>query len=301
MAPNVHAVTVIIVGGLSEAVPLFLIASGLTLIYGVMGILNFAHGGMFMFGAYLLVWILGGGLVSAARFVVGAFLAAVIVGAMGLIVEPLLYRPLYRFEPQVSLLGSYGLLLFLVGLAPVFWGDQFLSQDIPPSLAGQSTVLGNTVSNYNLMEIAAGLVTAVLLALLLKKTTIGLRATALAEDREMARALGVRASRVNLIVFGLGSFLAGLAGALIAPTVSISPSLGVEFVIEAFTVVLMGGLGSVEGALLAAIIVGIADTTIVTYVPALTGYSFYIILGIFVAVRPQGLFGRLTASETQPA
>lgn len=296
-----HAVTVIIVGGLSEAVPLFLIASGLTLIYGVMGILNFAHGGMFMFGAYLLVWILGGGPVSAARFALGAFLAAVIVGAMGLIVEPLLYRPLYRFEPQVSLLGSYGLLLFLVGLAPVFWGDQFLSQDIPPSLAGHSTVLGNTVSNYNLMEIAAGLVTAVLLALLLKKTTIGLRATALAEDREMARALGVRASRVNLIVFGLGSFFAGLAGALIAPTLSVSPSLGVEFVIEAFTVVLMGGLGSVEGALIAAIIVGIADTAIVTYVPVLTGYSFYVILGVFVAVRPQGLFGRVTASEIQPA
>jgi len=159
-------------------------------------------------------------------------------------------------------------------------------------------VFGISVSIYNLMEIVVGVVIAVLLALLLKKTTIGLRATALAEDREMARALGVRATRVNLTVFGLGSFLAGLAGALIAPTVSISPSLGVEFVIEAFTVVLMGGLGSVEGALLASIIVGIVDTAVVTYIPALTGYSFYIILGIFVAVRPQGLFGRLTASET---
>jgi branched-chain amino acid transport system permease protein len=269
----------------------------LTLIYGVMGILNFAHGGMFMFGAFLLVWILGGGPVSLGWFVLGAILAALIVGAMGLVVEPLLYRPLYGFEPQVSLLGSYGLLLFLVGLAPVLWGDQFLSQDIPPKLAGHSEVFGISVSNYNLMEIVVGVVIAVLLALLLKKTTIGLRATALAEDREMARALGVRATRVNLMVFGLGSFLAGFAGALIAPTVSISPSLGVEFVIEAFTVVLMGGLGSVEGALLASIIVGIVDTAVVTYIPALTGYSFYIILGIFVAVRPQGLFGRLTASE----
>lgn len=292
-----HAVITILVGGLSEAVPLFLIASGLTLIYGVMGILNFAHGGMFMFGAFLLVWILGGGPVSVGRFVLGAILTALIVGAMGLVVEPVLYRPLYRFEPQVSLLGSYGLLLFLVGLAPVLWGDQFLSQDIPPRLAGHSAVFGIGVSNYNLMEIVVGVVIAVLLTLLLKKTTIGLRATALAEDREMARALGVRATRVNLMVFGLGSFLAGLAGALIAPTVSISQSLGVEFVIEAFTVVLMGGLGSVEGALLASIIVGIVDTAVVTYIPALTGYSFYIILGIFVAVRPQGLFGRLTASE----
>jgi branched-chain amino acid transport system permease protein len=296
----VHAALVVVIGGLSEAVPLFLIASGLTLIYGVMGILNFAHGGLFMFGAYLLTSVfLRGNPPSLIVFAGAVILSAIIVAFMGLAAGWGLFRPLQREEPQVSLLASYGLLLFLVGLAPVFWGNQFLSQAPPAVLAGHSRVLGVSVGRYNLMEIGLGIVVAIGLTLLLKKTPIGVRATALAEDREMARALGVSARRVDFAVFAIGSLLAGLAGALIAPTVAVSTNLAQAFIIQAFAVVLVGGLGSVGGALLGAIILGVVDTALGTYVPWLEAYSFYLSLGLFVALRPQGLFGRFSEATSR--
>jgi branched-chain amino acid transport system permease protein len=288
-----HAVLVTLIGGLAQAVPLFLVASGLTLIYGVMRILNFAHGAMFMLGAYILDGILGGKAVSEPTFLGAVLLTGVIVGALGLTIEPVVFRTLYKAQPEVTLLASYGLLLVLVGGAPLLWGDQILSQNLPSGFNGTVQAVGITISNYTIVELLIGLVIAVLLTWMLRKTSIGARATALAEDREMAQALGIRANRINLTVFGLGSLLAGVAGALVAPTVSISSTLALAFIIQAFAVVLMGGLGSVGGALIASIILGIIDTAMTTYTPSLAVYSFYIVLGVFVAVRPQGLFGRL--------
>jgi branched-subunit amino acid ABC-type transport system permease component len=285
-----------VIGGIAYGVPLFLLASGLTLIYGVLRVLNFAHGALLMVGAYLLVWFLGQQSPSLGLFA-GAVLAAGLgVAAFGVVVEGGLFSRLYGASREASLLASYGLLLFLTGIAPVLWGDRVRTQGLPPSLSGRLHVAGVTVTFYSLVEIAVGVVVAVGVFFLLKRTRLGAQAVAVAEDREMARALGIRAVRVSRLIFVFGCFLAGLGGALVAPTASVGAGLATAFILQAFAVVIVGGIGSVGGALIAAIGLGIVDSLCVTYLPALEPYSFYVVLGLMLLLRPQGILGRRGAT-----
>jgi branched-subunit amino acid ABC-type transport system permease component len=206
-----------------------------------------------------------------------------------------MFSRLYSAGTEVSLLGSYGLLLFLIGVAPLIWGNAPLTQALPSALSGQVTIAGAPVSVYEFVEVGTGVAVAAGLFFLLKRTRLGVQATAVAEDREMARALGVRAARVSGLVFVLGCALAGLAGAVVAPTTSVSTDLASSFILAAFAAVIIGGLGSVEGALIAAIGLGIIDSLCVTYLPSVEPYSFYIVLAIMLIVRPQGLLGRRQA------
>jgi branched-chain amino acid transport system permease protein len=284
-----------IIGGIAYGVPLFLVASGLTLVYGVLRVLNFAHGGLLMLGAYLFAWVLGGKSVSLWVFIGAVIGAGVVVGLLGILVERGMFSRLYSAGTEVSLLGSYGLLLFLTGIAPVIWGNAPLTQALPSALAGRITIDGAPVSVFELVEVGLGVVVAIGLFLLLKRTRLGVQATAVAEDREMARALGIRAARVSGLVFVLGCFLAGLAGAVVAPTSAVSTDLASSFILSAFAAVIIGGLGSVEGALIAAVGLGIIDSLCVTYLPSVEPYSFYIVLAVMLILRPQGLLGRRQA------
>jgi branched-chain amino acid transport system permease protein len=284
-----------IIGGIAYGVPLFLVASGLTLVYGVLRVLNFAHGGLLMIGAYLFAWALGGRSVSLWEFIGAIIGAGVVVGLLGILVERGMFSRLYGAGTEISLLGSYGLLLFLIGIAPVIWGNAPLTQALPSALSGRVTIAGAAVSVFEFVEVGTGVAVAAGLFFLLKRTRLGVQATAVAEDREMARALGVRAARVSGLVFVLGCALAGLAGAVVAPTTSVSTDLASSFILSAFAAVIIGGLGSVEGALIAAVGLGIIDSLCVTYLPSVEPYSFYIVLAIVLIVRPQGLLGRRQA------
>lgn len=284
-----------LIGGIAYGVPLFLVASGLTLVYGVLRVLNFAHGGLLMLGAYLFAWALGGKSVSVWAFIGAVIGAGVVVGLLGILVERGMFSRLYGAGTEVSLLGSYGLLLFLTGIAPVIWGNAPLTQALPSALAGKITIGGAAVSVFELVEVGVGVAVAAGLFLLLKRTRLGVQATAVAEDREMARALGIRAARVSGLVFVLGCFLAGLAGAVVAPTSAVSVDLASSFILSAFAAVIIGGLGSVEGALIAAVGLGIIDSLCVTYLPSVEPYSFYIVLAVMLVLRPQGLLGRRQA------
>jgi len=284
-----------LIGGIAYGVPLFLVASGLTLVYGVLRVLNFAHGGLLMVGAYLFAWALGGRSVSLWEFVGAIIGAGLVVGLLGILVERGMFSRLYGAGTEVSLLGSYGLLLFLTGIAPVIWGNAPLTQSLPSALSGRVTIAGAPVSVFEFVEVGTGIAVAAGLFFLLKRTRLGVQATAVAEDREMARALGIRAARVSGLVFVLGCALAGLAGAVVAPTTSVSTDLASSFILTAFAAVIIGGLGSVEGALIAAVGLGIIDSLCVTYLPSVEPYSFYIVLAIMLIVRPQGLLGRRQA------
>jgi branched-chain amino acid transport system permease protein len=284
-----------VLGGIAYGVPLFLMASGLTLVYGVLRVLNFAHGGLLMVGAYLLAWILSGDSRSLPVFVGAVLLSALIVAALGLVIELGLFRRLYGASTQVGLLASYGLLLFLTGVAPVIWGDEPRTQALPSSLSGRVNIGDTAVSVFALVQVGVGVLVAVGLFLLLRRTRLGAQASAVAEDREMARALGIRAARVSRLVFVLGCFLAGLAGAVVAPSSSVGVELAPSFILQGFAVVIIGGLGSVEGALVAAIGVGVIDSLCVTYLQSFEPYSFYVVLGLVLLLRPQGLLGRRQA------
>ncbi|GMA85687.1 hypothetical protein GCM10025868_09370 [Angustibacter aerolatus] len=171
------------------------------------------------------------------------------------------------------------------------WGTGNRSQRQPDLLAGDVHLLGAVVSRYDVVLVGMEAVVAVLLRLLIHRTRTGRSVRAIAQDATMAQAIGVDARAVLVLVFALGSLLAGFAGGLMVPNVSVSPSLGNAFVLQCFAVVIVGGLGSVAGSLVAALLVGVAETAAVAWVPALTGFTFYVLVAVVLLVRPQGLLG----------
>lgn len=281
-----------IISGITASGPLFVIASGLTLIYGVMRVLNFAHAALYMLGAYFAVQISGGGSYGLGEFVLIALACAAIVGVIGLAIERLVFRPLYQRPPEITLLASFGLSLLIVGLVQKVWGTEPRTQPLPPALDTPVHISKASISLYSVVEFAVAIAVVVLLILLLRKTRFGTNALAVAEDREMATVMGIRARRVSSMVFVLGSALAGLAGALIAPTVSVDVGLVPSTLISAFAVVVMGGLGTIGGAAIAALAVGLAQSIATSYAPTIEPYSFVLLLAVFLLFRPQGILGR---------
>jgi branched-chain amino acid transport system permease protein len=279
----------IFVTGTAQGVPLFIIASGLTLIYGVMHVLNFAHGAYFMIGAF----------VFAARFtnenllqyVLLVALGGAVVAVIGLLCEVLVFRRLYGSGPEVTLLAAFALSLILDGATRIVWGGIPRTVQYPDTFRGATEIFGARISIYDLFLIGVGLVIAVGLFVLIRLTTFGRQMRAVAQDRTMSLALGVRSKRIGSLVFILGAFLAGAAGALTGPTTSIDLGIGASYIIPAFAVIIVGGVGSVEGALVASLVLNISESMLFTYAPTLSGFSFYIIVAVILMVRPQGLFG----------
>ncbi|GAA1542048.1 branched-subunit amino acid ABC-type transport system permease component [Microbacterium ginsengiterrae] len=281
----------VVIAGVAQGVPVFIVASGLTLIYGVLHVLNFAHGAFFLIGAFIVTSTLQSDTIGS--FLLSLLIAGVGVMAVGVVSEVAVFRRLYKAGSTVSFLGAFALFLALTGISILIWGTNPKTVAYPKGLNGSFDVLGARISQYDAAMVIVGVVIAVGLWLLLTKTSLGARVRAVSQDRTMAMALGIRVRRVSTMVFAIGAFLAGVAGALITPVSSIDEGLALssDYMIPAFIVIIVGGLGSVPGALIAALGLGIIESILFRVAPGLSGFSYYLVVAVFLMFRPQGLFG----------
>jgi branched-chain amino acid transport system permease protein len=278
--------------GLTAAMFLFLIASGLSLIFGVLRVLNFAHGSFYMLGAYLAFQFVAWAGTGPGRFWWAVLGAAVGIAVLGGLVERLLLRHLYGKDELYQLLFTYALVLVLSDAAKVAWGTGQLSVSRPPGLAGAVQVFGTLIPYYNLFVLLLGPALALAFWVVLHRTRTGRFIRAAALDREMLGALGVNVSRLYTGVFVLGSFLAGLGGALVTPVKTIVPGMDVEIIVEAFIVVVIGGLGSFWGTLLGALVYGQVLAFGILIFPRFSIFSVFALMAVVLILRPWGLLGR---------
>ncbi|HEX9247463.1 MAG TPA: branched-chain amino acid ABC transporter permease [bacterium] len=273
---------------------LFLIAGGLSLVYGVMRIVNLAHGNLYMLGAFAMVGMVGvaGGTVPAAALIALLPFAALVVALVGAAVEPTLLRPLYARAEEYQLLMTFGLLLILEDVTKFVWGPTPLTASTLWSAFGTSTIFGSDYPNYNIVVIVIGLATAVLLWAVVYRTRFGVMLRATSQDRRMAAALGINVRGVYVLAFALGCMMAGLAGAVIVPIQGAVLGMGVDALVLSFVVVVIGGLGSLEGALAGAFIVAFVRTLAITFFPELELAVLYLMAALVLVTRPAGLFSR---------
>ena len=273
---------------------LFLIAGGLSLIYGVMRIVNLAHGNIYAFGAYVSAWAVG---MMAARWPAGLLYALLPVGALaaaglGAVLEPTLLRPFYRRAEEYQLLVTFGLLLILDDLMRFLWGPYPLSASQLYEAFGSLSIGDTIYPNYNLVVIAVGALAALGMWAFVYKTQFGVILRATSQNMRMAQALGINVNRVYVQAFTLGCFMAGLGGAVIMPSQGAVLGMGVDALIMAFVVVVIGGLGSLEGALVGALLVGVVRELGITFFPEIELAVLYLMAAIVLLIRPAGLFGR---------
>ena len=273
---------------------LFLIAGGLSLIYGVMRIVNLAHGTLYAIGAYMAAWLVGQGVaagVSPLLLLLLLPVGAATVGVVGAVMEPTLLRPLYRRAEEYQLLVTFGLLLMLEDAIRFVWGGTPLSAAVIVESLGSLRVLGARYPTYNLVIIAVGLVSALLLWVFVYRTKFGVLLRATSQDMRMASSLGVNVKKVYVQAFALGCTMAGLGGAIIVPAQAAVLGMGTDALILAFVVVVVGGLGSLLGALVGALIVGVLRTVGIMFFPEIELAVLYLIAAVVLLVRPTGLFG----------
>ncbi|HEV8472429.1 MAG TPA: branched-chain amino acid ABC transporter permease [Methylomirabilota bacterium] len=273
---------------------LFLIAGGLSLIYGVMRIVNLAHGNLYGFGAYVSAWTVGlvaGGAPTTVLLLLlpAGALAAALAGAL---LEPTLLRPFYKRAEEYQLLVTFGLLMIIDDVIRFLWGPYPLSASMIFENFGSVTVGEVIYPTYNFFVIAVGALAAVFLWAFIYRTRFGVVLRATSQDMRMSQALGVNVNRVYVQAFTLGCFMAGLAGAIIVPSQSAVLGMGVDALILSFIVVVVGGLGSLEGALLGALIVGVVREAGIAWFPEVELAVLYLIAALVLLVRPAGLFGR---------
>jgi branched-chain amino acid transport system permease protein len=280
--------TGLVLGGI-----LVLMAIGLSLIFGLMTVVNFAHGSFYMLGAYVAFSLFG----LTKSFWATLVLAPLVVGALGFLVERLLIRPLYGRSPDDPLLLTFGLSLAMVESAKLLWGKIGLTVDPPKVLAAPVDLGFMNFPVYRLFVIAVTAVVLVALWLFLEKTNVGLIIRAGSRDPLMVRALGVNLDRIWLLVFGIGIGMAALAGVLAAPMRGVYAEMGVEIIIECFVVVVVGGMGSLAGAIVAGLLIGeiVSLTTFVA--PKLAELVIFVVMAIVLLVRPSGLFGEAGLAE----
>jgi len=278
-----------IMNGVQYGFLLFLVASGLTLIFGIMGIINLAHGAFYMLGAYLVYWLFG---ITDNLFLAILF-SLFIMLAIGYLVERVAISYLYKRDHLYQVLLTYGLILILNELQKILWGTEFNSVPIPAMLSGAVPLTENQVYPvYRLfisvvcMAIAAGMY------LLIGKTRLGMMIRAGAANREMVQTLGIDVSRLFAIVFSLGATLAAFAGMIAAPVSSVYPGMGDQILIVSFVVVVIGGIGSVKGAFIGAMLIGLADTFGKVLLPDFASVAVYATMAVILIWRPQGLFGK---------
>ena len=264
-----------------------LLAIGLSLIFGLMTVVNFAHGALYMLGAYFGVFLLG----YTKSFWVALIVAPLMVGALGLLIERFLIRRLYGRSPDDPLLLTFGLSLILIEGVKVFWGKIGLTLDPPRALSGAVDLGFMTFPAYRLFLVAV--IAAVLIALyfFLGRTNIGLIIRAGSRDPLMVRALGINLGRVWLVVFGIGTGLAGLAGMLAGPMRGAYAEMGVTMVIESFVVIVVGGMGSLLGAVVAGLLIGQVVGLTTFFVPKAAEIMVFVVMAVVLLVRPSGLFG----------
>jgi branched-chain amino acid transport system permease protein len=273
---------------------LFLIACGLSLVYGVMRIVNMAHGNLYAFGAYVAAWVIG---LVASHLHASLLFILLLTGAgaaalAGALLEPTLLRPLYRRAEEYQLLMTFGLLLILEDVMRLFWGPHPLTASALSDALGSVSILGATYPTYNIFVIAIGCAAAACLWAFVYRTRFGVMLRATSQDMRMAAALGINVKRVYVQAFSIGCLMAGLGGAVVMPISGAVLGMGVDALILAFVVVVIGGLGSLEGAAVGALIVGVVRTLGITYFAEVELAILYLIAAVVLLVRPAGLFGR---------
>jgi branched-chain amino acid transport system permease protein len=291
----------LLIDGIIYSSYLFIIAVGLTLIYGVMKILNIAHGSLYALGAYATASLVGAWFANDLNPYGSFALLAVAAIAVGLIAGPLIERGLLRFmygrDEIVLVLVTYSVFLILEDVITLIWGVESYSPYQPYGLLGNIDVAGLPYTVYDALLVVIAIAVGVLLTLDLTRTRHGKLLLAVIHDREISAAMGINVSRVYFITFTLGTMLAALGGALIAPKVSVVPAMGVEVIVLAFAVVVIGGLGSLPGAALGALIVGLVRSAAVHYWPDVELFSIYLVMALVLIVRPRGLFSTAEARK----
>lgn len=280
-----------LLAAISNGMLLFLISAGLSLIFGVSRIINFAHGALFMLGAYLAVTVALSGSESMLAFLLALACATAGLFALGAALEVGLLRRIYRAPHEFQLLLTFALVFILGDLVKLAWGREDYSMPIPSLLTGSTRALGVTFPTYRLFLIVVGLLVAAGLWALLNRTRWGVFVRAATMDRQMLSALGVDTRRLFTGVFALGAALAGLGGALAAPIVAVGPGLHVQVIIDAFVVVVIGGMGSVVGALVGSLLVGVVNAFGLLAFPGLAVVLTFALMALVLIVRPWGLFG----------
>jgi len=293
-----------LLNGLQFGVMLFLLAAGLTLVFGIMNMVNLAHGSMYMVGAYLAV--------AAAQWT-GSYFAGVLIALagtllVGVVTEVVALRTLYARDHLDQVLATFGLILFFNELVAILWGRAALFSDIPQLLSGHVELVGTLhYPVYRLAIIVVGLLVAVLLWFVVTRTRLGMLIRAGASNRTMVSALGVNIRLLYTVVFGFGAALAGLAGLMAGPIYAVQPGMGELILIQVFVVIVIGGIGSIRGALAGALIVGMVDTMGRAFLkpllgalisptaaeaagPALASMLIYLLMAVVLALRPEGLF-----------
>jgi len=278
-----------LLNGVQYGFLLFLVASGLTLIFGIMGVINLAHGSFYMLGAYLAYWITG----WSGNFLLAIILSLPIMVVFGFVIERFAISFLYNRDHLYQVLLTFGLILILNETQKILWGTEFHGIPVPEVLSG-GIPLGTTqvYPVYRLFMSIVCLGIAALLLLVVQRTRLGMMIRAGADNREMTQALGIDISRLFAIVFSLGAALAGFAGMISAPVSSVYPGMGDHILIISFVVVVIGGIGSIRGAFLGAMLIGLADTFGKVLLPDVSSMVVYALMALVLMWRPQGLFGR---------
>jgi len=293
-----------LLNGLQLGVMLFLMSAGLTLVFGIMRVINLAHGSLYMIGAYVAATVAN----ATGSFFLGLLVALPAAALVGMLMEVVVLRRLYDSDHLDQVLATFGLILFFNELTRIIWGRQPLFMDVPSWLSGTVEVIpGVPYPAYRLAIIVVGVMVGIFLYLLFTRTRLGMRIRAGAVNREMVAALGVNIKLLYTLVFGLGALLAGLAGVMAGPIFAVESGMGESILILTFVVIVIGGIGSTRGAMVAALMVGMVDTLGRIFLPdllrlfcssavadgvggSLASMSVYILMSAILIWRPQGLF-----------
>jgi branched-chain amino acid transport system permease protein len=273
--------------GIAYGMVLFLVASGLTIIFGMMGILNLAHAAIFMLSGYFCYQIV----TLTGSFWLGLFVAPICTGIFGVFLERVFMRSIRASGHLGELILTLGISMVILGFVKIFWGTQSLPMQVPEILQGMVNLGGLEYPIYRLFIIGMSMVVLVLMVLLLYKTRLGKIVRAAVSDRDMVNALGINIPVVFMLVFGVGCWLAGIAGVAIAPILTVFPGLADQVGMDAFIVVVTGGFGSLAGAFVVSIIFGLLSSYGVQFLSQLAPVLMVIFMAIVLAIRPNGLFG----------
>ncbi|OGP49020.1 MAG: hypothetical protein A3K30_05720 [Deltaproteobacteria bacterium RBG_13_51_10] len=273
--------------GLAYGMLLFLVASGLTLVFGMMNVLNIAHASFYMLGAYFSYQMLK----MVGNFWVGLVVCPLLVGLLGVFMERFLLRRVHAGGHVQEFVITFGILFVINELVKWIWGTAPLPVPIPPALSGSVMIMGNVYPAYRLFILFFSLGILIFLAFILMKTRLGITVRAAVSDRDMVSALGTNTPRVFMLVMGIGTWLAGLAGVIAGPFISTYPGMALEILVDCFIVTVTGGLGSLLGAVVASFLIGQLSSFGILFIPRFAIVFAFLLMAVVLIIKPSGLFG----------
>lgn len=286
-----------LLNGITIAMAMYLIASGLSLVFGVLGVLNFAHGSLYMVGAFLLFTLMRYVFGAAVGFWVGLLVVPFLVAGLGIVLEMVFLRAIYKADPLYQLLLTYGLVLMLSDLVKLIWGAENQSVARPVGFDGSVAILGALFPSYSIfILLPCSLLTMLALYLFLNRTRLGRIVRAATQDREMVGALGINVRLLYTGVFAVGAWLGGLGGVIAAPMGAIYPGMDLDVIIDTFIVVVIGGLGSLAGTVIGSLIFGLLRSFGILFVPQFETLFIFVLMAVVLVIRPQGLLGKHVTS-----